>query len=254
MALLSVNGMRFDVDLVVFDKDGTLIDLDVSWAAAGRRWLEEASAGHVGALDHLAARLGFDTHAGKLIADGVMAAGTVDELDRHTRMVLVELGVAEQAIEARIAAARQGAAAASLDLDELPLLGDVGAGIRRLVDAGVAVGIVTSDDRAVAEALVRAAGVSEVVLRIVGGDDPIGAKPAPDGILAVCDAAGVGPSRALMVGDSTADLLAARNAGVAGFLCVGRTSPAAGDADAVIATIDDISVEPAPTASVPTSG
>lgn len=243
MAVLSVNAARFDVDLVIFDKDGTLIDLDVSWAAAGRRWLEETAAGDGDVFSRLAWRLGFDAEAGKLVADGVMAAGTVDELERHTRLVLVEAGVGESGIDRRVDAAREAAATASLQLDGLPLLGDVGAGIRRLVEGGVAVGIVTSDDRAVGEALVRAAGVADLVTRIVGGDDPVGAKPSPDGILAVCDAAGVTPARALMVGDSTADLLAARRAGVAAFVCVGATAPAAADADVVIASIDEILLE-----------
>jgi phosphoglycolate phosphatase-like HAD superfamily hydrolase len=242
MALLNVNGAHLDVDLVIFDKDGTLIDLDVSWAAAGRRWLEETAAGDADTLHLLAGRLGFDTAAGRLVADGVMAAGTVDELERHTRLVLVEVGVDEATVDARVESARHAAAVASLDLDGLPLLGDVGSGFRRLVEVGVAVGIVTSDDRAVGEALVRAAGVTDLVTRIVGGDDPVGAKPSPDGILAVCESVGVAPTRALMVGDSTADLLAARNAGVAAFICVGASSPAAADADAIIASIDEIAV------------
>ena len=101
-------------------------------------------------------------------------------------------------------------------------------------------GVVTSDDRAVAEAVLRSIGVDHLVRRIIGGDDNIAPKPAPDGILAVCADAGVDPSRTLMVGDSTADLLSARNAGTAGFVAVGAGSPAAVEADAVVASIDEL--------------
>lgn len=242
MVLVSVGSVVFDVDAVVFDKDGTLIDLDVSWAVPGRAWVDEASGGDVRLWRQLATRLGFDELAGRLIPDGVMAAGTLSELDRHTRVVLLEAGLGTEAVGWRIDSARQSALAAALNVDGVATLGDVAAGFRRLAGAGLVLGVVTSDDRAVAEALLVSIGVDHLVRRVVGGDDDIAAKPSPEGILAVCGDAAVHPSRALMVGDSTADLLAARHAGVAGFIAVGAASPAAVGADAVAASIDELSV------------
>ncbi|MGF1666250.1 MAG: HAD family hydrolase [Acidimicrobiia bacterium] len=242
MVALNAGKVRFEVDAVIFDKDGTLIDLDVSWAAPGRAWIDAASGGDAPLWCELAAALGFDGEAGRLVPDGVMAAGTLDELDRHTRMVLVEVGLGEEAVDHRVDLARRVAIESALRVEGIPTLGDVAAGFRRLAAAGVLLGVVTSDDRAVAEALLVAIGVEHLVRRVVGGDDDIAPKPSPDGILAVCGDAGVDPARTLMVGDSTADLLAARNAGLAGFVAVGADSPAAAGADAVVASIDDLSI------------
>jgi phosphoglycolate phosphatase len=240
MVCVRAGNVAFDVDAVVFDKDGTLIDLDVSWAAPGRAWVDAASEGDRRLWLELATRLGFDGDAGRLVPDGVMAAGTLDELDRHTRMVLVEAGLAEETVDFRIGLARHLAIESALEVDGIPTLGDVAAGFRRLSGAGVVLGVVTSDDRAVAEAVLAAIGVDHLVRRVIGGDDGIALKPSPDGILAVCGDAGVLPARTLMVGDSTADLLAGRHAGVAGFVAVGAGSPAAVGADAVVASIDEL--------------
>jgi phosphoglycolate phosphatase len=240
---LSAGGVRFEVEAVVFDKDGTLIDLDVSWAAPGRAWVEAASGGDPLLWSELAGALGYDGEAGRLVPDGVMAAGTLDELDRHTRMVLVGAGLAAGTVEQRIDRARRVAIESALQVEGIPTLGDVAGGFRRFAAAGIVLGVVTSDDRAVAEATLQAIGVDRLVCRVVGGDDDIAPKPSPDGILAVCRDGGVGPARTLMVGDSTADLLAARNAGLAGFVAVGARSPAADGADAVVASIDDIAID-----------
>ncbi len=242
MVVLRAGDVRFDVEAVVFDKDGTLVDLDVSWAASGRAWLDAASGGDRHLWLELAGGLGFDGAVGRLVPDGVMAAGTLDELDRHTRMALVEAGLAGASVDRRIASARHAAIDAALEVNGIPTLGDVAAGFRRLASARVQIGVVTSDDRAVAEALLVSIGIDHLVRRVVGGDDPVAPKPSPDGILAVCSDAGVEPTRTLMVGDSTADLLAARRAGVAGFVAVGADSPAAAGADAVVASIDDLAI------------
>jgi phosphoglycolate phosphatase len=55
---------------------------------------------------------------------------------------------------------------------------------------------------------------------IVGGDTPFGRKPDPAGLLHVVSEAGTTPDRAMLVGDSPADLGAARNAGTG--ICLAR--------------------------------
>ena len=43
--IIRAGGARFDVDAVIFDKDGTLIDLLASWSPAGQAWIDVASGG-----------------------------------------------------------------------------------------------------------------------------------------------------------------------------------------------------------------
>ena len=60
---------------------------------------------------------------------------------------------------------------------------------------------------------------------VVGRDAGLRPKPAPDGLLTACDRLGVAPADAVMIGDSTWDLEAARAAG-AGFVGVPVTEGA----------------------------
>ena len=73
-------------------------------------------------------------------------------------------------------------------------------------------------------------------------------KPSPDAFLHVCEQLGVSPARALMVGDTVADLTMAGLAGVGVRLAVlsgvGGRAELATHADLIIASIDDIVVEP----------
>jgi phosphoglycolate phosphatase len=47
---------------------------------------------------------------------------------------------------------------------------------------------------------------------VIGGDSKWGRKPAPHGLLHLCEQGGVDPARTLLVGDSPVDLATARNA------------------------------------------
>jgi phosphoglycolate phosphatase len=55
---------------------------------------------------------------------------------------------------------------------------------------------------------------------VIGGDTPLGRKPAPAGLAHLAARARVEPARVLMVGDSAVDLATARNAGTQ--VCLAR--------------------------------
>ncbi len=95
-------------------------------------------------------------------------------------------------------------------------LGDIPGLFSRLTQAGVKIAIVTSDDHDTAVRTMDLLGVSQYVSEVVGGDDDLPMKPAPDALLHVCKRLGVSPQRAMMVGDTVADLVMAERAG-AGF-------------------------------------
>ena len=55
-------------------------------------------------------------------------------------------------------------------------------------------------------------GLDRLFSRIVGGDGPLGRKPAPDGLLGLAAEAGTDPRSTWLIGDSTVDLLTAHAA------------------------------------------
>lgn len=90
--------------------------------------------------------------------------------------------------------------------------------VRTCVDRGLRVVLATSGSEDDTRAFREKIGCDDVVHAVVSSGDVENAKPAPDIVLAALEAAGVGPDRAVMVGDTVYDVRAAAAAGVR---CVG---------------------------------
>lgn len=76
--------------------------------------------------------------------------------------------------------------------------------------AGVKIGVVTNKPEAFSRSIIEHFGLGKSVHAIVGGDTGPARKPAPDMLSHALDLIGVGAHRAIMVGDSPADIAAAR--------------------------------------------
>ncbi len=83
-----------------------------------------------------------------------------------------------------------------------------------LVGRGLRVGMVTNIGRAALDGALARLGFDRQLAPVVSRDDVRLMKPRPEGILRVLDEWKAAPEEALFVGDSRADVLAARAAGV----------------------------------------
>lgn len=163
-----------EYDAVVYDLDGTLVDLDVDWDQVER---EVAVA---------------------LRERGVATDGRVlwDMLERS-----VETGDRD-VVEATIAEhEREGARAATLvDLaSELPL--------------AVPVGVVSLNCEAACRLALAEHGLADHVDVVIGRDTVGSFKPDPEPLLAAVEELGSEPERTLFVGDSASDRTTAERAG-----------------------------------------
>ena len=205
--------------LVVFDKDGTLIDFHAMWSG----WI----VGLAGQLAAAAGRpvqaplfdaLGFDAEAGRAVPGGPLAIAPMSTL----RVLAVEMLVAE-GLSATAAEAAMGEAWYAPDPVALARpLADLPALFTTIRQRGARIAVATADDRAPTQATLEALGVAHLVAALACADDGLAAKPAPDKVLALCARLGVEPRRAVVVGDSVADLRMGRAAGAG--LVVGVTS------------------------------
>ncbi|WP_129116406.1 HAD family hydrolase [Halegenticoccus tardaugens] len=172
----SVTDDTADYEAIVYDLDGTLVDLVVSW-------------------DEVAA------DAVEFFADaGVDASG-------HDLWEMLDLaderGLREE-LEAVVAGhERDGATVSEL----LALAEDV-------ADHSVPVGVCSLNSEAAVRAALDAHSLSEHVDAVVGRDTVATRKPDPEPLLATLRELGVEPERALFVGDSRRDELTAERAGV----------------------------------------
>jgi phosphoglycolate phosphatase-like HAD superfamily hydrolase len=143
---------------------------------------------------------------------GRQVAPLESELERYASdpppAVLAALGVAD----ARTVYDRFFDAAFAAAIGELRVFGPVVAGIGALAEQGVKVGVVTRQAERRLPTLLPAAVAERLDVVIAHEHAP--PKPAPDGILLALRRLEVLPSRAMFVGDTVHDVLAARAAGI----------------------------------------
>lgn len=86
--------------------------------------------------------------------------------------------------------------------------------LQRMRDDGLKLVVATSASEEDLEALLKQAGLDDVIKRATTSDDAEESKPAPDIVEAALKKAGVTADRAVMLGDTPYDVGAARRAGV----------------------------------------
>jgi phosphoglycolate phosphatase len=229
------------IDLVVFDKDGTLIEFDAMWAG----WavdlatnLERAAA--IPIRDPLFAMLGFDAASARALPGGGLAATPMARLREGTRVLLTTEGLTTSAAEAALDDAWHAPDPVGLARPLCDLPGLFG----RLRSGGRRIAVATSDDRDPTERTLAALGLTELIDAVVCADDGLPVKPAPDMVLRLCSQLGIEPARTAVVGDSVADLEMGRRAGaglVVGVLTgVGDVAHLDPFADVVVASVADL--------------
>lgn len=249
MATLSVKGQIYDIDLVIFDKDGTLIDFHHLWGQKAILWVEWLVE-QVNGDDTLKAALyrtiGYDPITRRTINDSPLAVTPMPKLYTIAAAVLYQHGVGWHEAEDCVQASLAHTIEALPTHDLIKTKGDVARACRQLQAAGVKLAIATSDSRAPTEATIPLLGLEEQISLIACGDDNLPGKPAPDGLWHLGQQLGVEPAKMMFVGDTVSDMLTGINAGVAcrvGILGgVGDRAVLEAHAHVVLESIEEIMV------------
>lgn len=205
------------IDLLVFDKDGTLIEFHLMWGGwvdvlAGRL---EAATG-LTLRDGLYPLLGVDRQTGIVHAHGLLAATPMSRIREVVQAHVGEAGASPSVAAAALEHAWHAPDPVAL-AQPVTDLGSLLARLRRRIGTFA---VATSDDRQPTERTLAALGVDAEFAAITCADDGIRTKPAPDPVLHLCALLGIAPARTAVVGDSPADLLMGRAAGVARSIAV----------------------------------
>ncbi len=215
MPMIEVSGLFRDIELAVFDKDGTLVDFDRLWAGK-LKGAVAAVASETSLIpevtEKLLVTLGVDPVGGSVVPESPLAVSTLPKLGTICAVVLYQTGLAWHAAESIVSTHFMPVIDALPGPNDLLPLGDLVGLFGGLKQAGIATAIFTSDSREPTEASLPRLGLDSLIDRMVCGDDGLPSKPAPDGLLQLAQAFGVLPERIMMVGDSVADMRAGRNA------------------------------------------
>jgi phosphoglycolate phosphatase len=215
MPILTIADRPYDLDLIVFDKDGVLLDFRHLWARVTEARV--AALCELSGLDmapELLSLLGLDTE-GRIAPGGLLAGGSRQDSTMAAATALHQAGLgwhlarhtAFEAFEAADAAMDYAAWATALPrVDET---------VRALHAAGFKLAIATTDQTAGAHRFLAHSGLAACFTAVVGVDLGARSNPAPDLFLKACELAGAAPGRAAMVGDLDIDLRMARSAGAA---------------------------------------
>ena len=179
------------MDLLVFDLDGTLIDSKMDLALS-----VNATRAHMGR--------------------GPLDVGLISTYVGNGAPVLIRRALGNQATEAQVEDALEFFLEHYREhkLDFTRLYPGVSESLDRLRAAGKRLAVLTNKPVAVSRAIVDGLGVGLHFFRVYGGNSFEFKKPHPVGMETLMSEAGVDPSRAMMVGDSSVDIQTARNAGV----------------------------------------
>jgi len=207
--------------LVLFDKDGTLIDIHHYWSSMirlrARMICDTWFSGHVRRVEaqaHIERALGVDHQSGRMRSEGPVGVKPRAFIVNVTRMALNDLGidVTIERIEALFAEVDVMTGCDLLPL--LRLLPGVAALLEALDHNGVAMGIVSTDITARAAKAIDVLGLLRYFRFVLGGDAVVRTKPAPDLVEAALSRGKFRRERTIVVGDHPVDIQMGRSASV----------------------------------------
>lgn len=223
---------------VLFDKDGTLIDVTGTWVPVYRELLVEIFADlDAAAIEAKFVAAGYDPDLGAFRAGSVLAQGTTRDIVEVWWPDLDAAGVTEKMRLLNVDYAHLGVKHLKSLMPLKPVLNELHAMKLRL-------GVGTNDTAASATLHMRALDAADLFDVILGADSVARPKPHGDMIHAFADAVGIKASEVAMVGDNPHDMETAHDAG-AGLAIGVLTGNSATDhlaplADHVIASIADL--------------
>jgi phosphoglycolate phosphatase len=226
---------------ILFDKDGTVIDYWHTWVPINREAALYAARGDQALADRLLRLGGHDPETDRVAAGTPLAAGDYHDI---ATAFAAHPGI-EATPELRAAIERIFRSGGAL---HSALIAGARETIAELKARGFRIGLATNDSLGGLTASLERHGILELCDFTAGCDSGFGTKPGPGMALAFCEAVGLAPAEAAVVGDAVHDLAMGRAAGAG--LSIGVLSGTSGRhdlegyADLILDSINDMLARP----------
>ncbi|RYB97045.1 HAD family hydrolase [Ciceribacter ferrooxidans] len=221
---------------ILFDKDGTLLDFDASWAPVNRKLALLAADGDPSLADRLLLACGMDPVTGHIVPDSLFAAGNTREI--ADGLVAAGSPMTSEVLVPVLDELFADAADLSVPVIELAPL------FSRLHGRGLKLGIASSDNERSIRRIVERFGITDYVDFVAGYDSGHGSKPEAGMVLGFCLATGLAPDAVAVVGDNNHDMHMGHNAGaglkVAVLSGTGSQATLAGACDVCLNDISEL--------------
>ncbi|MBM7647064.1 phosphoglycolate phosphatase [Scopulibacillus daqui] len=249
MALCSIYENTYDIDGILFDKDGTLLDFASLWVECGRQIMIQIEKKTNFNIDKMAIAesIGLFLENHSWDPKGPLAIGTSNDLIAILAHELYKIGTAWNDA---VTIATESYVEAGKDinwrqrLNPTPYLIPF---LERASKASIKMGVVTADNTEQAIKHLNVLGISKYFDTIVGDDLVNRGKPYSDMVDLACKELNIEPGKAIMIGDSNGDMKLAKNSDM--LASVGiipdkiRSYDHLQDADHIIKSYQSISIE-----------
>ena len=211
MTTLTFGHKQFAPRLIIFDKDGTLIDFRAMWSD----WIGEVARGLVAATnlpirERFLRVMDVDPRTHEIEPSGTLALEPMTRLREISAQFLRDSGLSASAAESALAHVWR----APDPVAQAKPLTDLQALFGKLRAHGIQIAVATADDRAATEATLRSLKLNTFISAVVCADDGLPIKPAPDMILTICERLAIAPAQTVMIGDAMPDVQMGRAARV----------------------------------------
>jgi HAD superfamily hydrolase (TIGR01549 family) len=240
-----INGEELRFEFALFDVDGTLVDDEDRYRnlAALRFSAIETRAGKR-AAETWAPLGGYDPAKQSLDMFGPIAKAS-----RREDMAIAAVGIYSTGRDWHDARAIAEAAYADADATQLKnytprLFPGVSDSLHRLKELGFTLGIATNGPSQITKDLFKMLGIYSLFSVVIGSEDAMNPKPAPDLLITACEMANISPSNTVYIGDQFVDAEAAKAAGCICSIIVGRSLVVSSPAIHRVTSVADLHVHP----------
>lgn len=191
---------------ILFDKDGTLIDVNATWIPIYRQVLMDQFLTDLAGAEALMAKAGYDKATDRFVAGSILAGGTTRQLVETWWPGLDERAAAEKArlLDHGYTHLVREKLSPLMPLE--PILSELRA-------MGLRLGVATNDSHVSATAHMTQVGVIDHFEDIIAADTVPVPKPSGNMVRRFAEVTGLPPAAIAMVGDNHHDMEEARNGG-----------------------------------------
>lgn len=212
-----MNVLAQGVETVLFDKDGTLIDLPsiwIPWVEDIVHFLQRTISAYEISVDEVKQAIGVDILDGSVDPKSPLAIASIEESITIIAFLLYQKGLPW---DAAVTHARESIAYADDKQNHstgLEAVEGVSILLAKLQKKGMQLGVLTADDTDKAWKQLEELQLSRYFDFVIGSDLVERGKPFPDMAYLARDRYGVDLAKAVMIGDTNADIQLGKRAGV----------------------------------------